>query len=375
MKQLFTKQTFSVTAIILLGFGARLSAQPAPIVSQGNLNQFIAEMDDYYSGMIDIPLANIGSYLSPLLPSQPNGCNHPIGITYEMTDLTAAFDWSNAPNASEYRVGYLNLKTGANTVTTTTTSQQQFAPLQNGFYLFVFQSKCGGSWSNAYIIIIEKVVALQINPLLSCDCSGLETLYSPGIDLLSYPEFQILLKIGFETVYSIKFVQQEGENEGNEFPIYDVNPNCGKLNLNFRNEIFYPATLNGYKSSLLFDEGENGELAIITNAGFPYSIYFKPCGQRQNRENTTINLTENATVTVQPNPVVDWCYLSIPGLNEAEVSITIWDMSGRMSTNFNLEVSASDHDLNLNLVSLPKGMYTLKISTKAWQESRLLVKQ
>ncbi len=82
----------------------------------------------------------------------------------------------------------------------------------------------------------------------------------------------------------------------------------------------------------------------------------------------TQDLTDNSLLSVSPNPTSGWLQISLPEGNTLE-ALRVMDLSGKTVQNLELGAAASKTELNLS--SLPKGMYVLQ----ARCEGRVFVKK
>ncbi len=88
---------------------------------------------------------------------------------------------------------------------------------------------------------------------------------------------------------------------------------------------------------------------------------------------TERELVEN--VALWPNPVEDVIGLSFNSLNNASLSLTIFDLNGRVVRSTNTVVNTGQNDQRINVADLEAGMYLLQITNGAQRTSRRFVKR
>jgi len=78
-----------------------------------------------------------------------------------------------------------------------------------------------------------------------------------------------------------------------------------------------------------------------------------------------------------PNPTTGKLNLNFTLPSESDVALNVWDMTGRSVMTQNLEnQSEGGHQLELNLESMPDGMYLVKVKTISGEKSvRILIKK
>ena len=77
---------------------------------------------------------------------------------------------------------------------------------------------------------------------------------------------------------------------------------------------------------------------------------------------------ETSTLLIYPNPATDNIYIS--NINEKSVVVKIYDVSGRLV----LETKVSDKE-HINISTLSKGMYQIKLEGRDWRETKKLIKE
>jgi PKD repeat protein len=85
------------------------------------------------------------------------------------------------------------------------------------------------------------------------------------------------------------------------------------------------------------------------------------------------DLVEN--VALWPNPVEDVIGLSFNSLNNASLSLTIFDLNGRVVRSTNTVVNTGQNDQRIHVADLEAGMYLLQITNGAQRSSRRFVKR
>jgi PKD repeat protein len=88
---------------------------------------------------------------------------------------------------------------------------------------------------------------------------------------------------------------------------------------------------------------------------------------------TERELVEN--VALWPNPVEDVIGLSFNSLNNASLSLTIFDLNGRVVRSTNTVVNTGQNDQRINVADLEAGMYLLQITNGEQRTSRRFVKR
>ncbi len=95
------------------------------------------------------------------------------------------------------------------------------------------------------------------------------------------------------------------------------------------------------------------------------------------------NLSESTTptddeylsslVTVFPNPSSDRFNISLDGINTSNISYRLVDMTGRILLQDKVQTSGSNNEIDINGISLPDGMYSLRIDTDQGSIAKKLV--
>jgi hypothetical protein len=85
------------------------------------------------------------------------------------------------------------------------------------------------------------------------------------------------------------------------------------------------------------------------------------------------DLVEN--VALWPNPVEDLIGLSFNSLNNASLSLTIFDLNGRVVRSTNTVVNTGQNDQRIHVADLEAGMYLLQITNGEQRSSRRFVKR
>ena len=80
------------------------------------------------------------------------------------------------------------------------------------------------------------------------------------------------------------------------------------------------------------------------------------------------------TITVRPNPVLTEAIVDIYSSIAEKVSWTLTDMNGKTVMHRSLNLKKGDNSLNINLSSLPTGMYYLKVSGNTINQATKLQK-
>jgi hypothetical protein len=120
---------------------------------------------------------------------------------------------------------------------------------------------------------------------------------------------------------------------------------------------------NGIYNGMVID-GRPGSL----RSGFTISVRSEQPTAITERE-----LLEN--VALWPNPVEDVIGLSFNSLNSASLSLTIFDLNGRVIRSTNNAVNAGENRHNINVADLDAGMYLLQIANGNQSTSRRFVKR
>ena len=85
------------------------------------------------------------------------------------------------------------------------------------------------------------------------------------------------------------------------------------------------------------------------------------------------DLVEN--VALWPNPVEDVIGLSFNSLNNASLSLTIFDLNGRVVRSTNTVMNSGQNDHRIHVADLEAGMYLLQITNGEQRSSRRFVKR
>jgi len=92
---------------------------------------------------------------------------------------------------------------------------------------------------------------------------------------------------------------------------------------------------------------------------------------------TTASVDERAatiSLGVFPNPVVDEATVAYSLNSGSDVTISLYDMSGKLLNSERMQQAAGDHEYKLNSSSLPNGMYFVKVLTSTGVETVSLIK-
>jgi Secretion system C-terminal sorting domain len=84
-------------------------------------------------------------------------------------------------------------------------------------------------------------------------------------------------------------------------------------------------------------------------------------------------LTEEHNLAVFPNPAKGQAFVSYHSLVDKAVNIAVNDINGRMVSDQVYEVGRGDNQLPVNIASMPKGMYFIKVTADETIEYRKLV--
>lgn len=366
--------------LLVLTCSNRLSAQPVSPVYLGNMNQFLMEMDDYYTGIMQIPLANIAAYMQQFTPLMPPACGYPDPLSVTaMSNTAIAFDWPDVSSATQYRVGYLNLKTGASDVGIISGSAHDFNPLPNGLYLFAFQASCGGNnWGKTSIIIVDKVVHMEVDDRIGCRCeNGIYqvTQLSSGdiFQLQDYPAFKLnLLNTANEVVYAA-FFKQFLNTDGDGPPSFYINPNCGLLPLEYLTGAMYPDSED--PNTLLFYAYGNAYVIELSD-NFSYAVQAIVCkksAKSRDAMNAEVMMDESPDALF-PMPFIDELSVMLPKSDGASVDFTLKDLVGRAWPLIAYSSGALNGSYRFDTHLLPSGIYLLKIKTAGYERIHKLVK-
>lgn len=354
----------------------KLVAQPVSPVDQTNLSQFMDELQLYYGNQIQIAPGQIEAFVQSFLPlSGATNCLPPEAVIDYMTPTSIGFDWAAIPSAIQYKAGFLSLFNGNNGVGLTNGLHYDFLGLPDGLYLFAFQTECANGMSKVNIIIIDKVVHLELDDRLPCDCKTEteEALEPDGtIDLLSYYALDITLKDNEVETHRIHLKRQESEEVSSSVG-FDINPWCGRQGISVGGNIFYPLDSDGETTESQFHFAfDNGFYYLDQSEGFPFSIYLSICKDKP-RVNHSAQLRtahSNAAIQAFPNPVNDRLNLQIPtDLNVHTIALI--SPAGHLLKQVKLDNEATAGMLSLNTASIPSGLFFIKIIgldfTETWK--------
>ena len=96
-------------------------------------------------------------------------------------------------------------------------------------------------------------------------------------------------------------------------------------------------------------------------------IQFDPCNG--------INTFEEATITVQPNPSNGLFTLVISGKKNADLSIEVFDLTGKMKFSERMNSGSGTMNKTIDLTACAKGIYILKCETDGILNIRKLIIQ
>ncbi|MEL6659897.1 MAG: T9SS type A sorting domain-containing protein [Bacteroidota bacterium] len=344
-----------------------LQAQPISHVNSGNSGQFLAEMDAYFGQIMTVTSTQIDQFLQPFLNVQNfANCTDPSPSVISQDSDQVTFRWSGA-SGSEYQVAYLNLLTGAHGTTSIDEIEHSFT-VEDGLYLFVFQQICGVRRSNAVIIILDKVVALEVAPDIDCTCHHAYEYSGPeaeALELSDYVEVNVSIR-NEENVEDIPF-EMHMQRTCLSCTSYFVNPYCADHNsVDFVYNVGYVEIDESVENVITFSGEELGieadlpvgyELAIAIckkNSGTPNSLFpglqIKPVEPGSSYE---LNAPQNAGVVRSARLV-----------NQAGQVLKV------------IELLPEQYPLRqfIDLTNYPAGMYFLQIEGKEGLEVKKLLR-
>ncbi|MCC6727082.1 MAG: T9SS type A sorting domain-containing protein [Saprospiraceae bacterium] len=360
-----------LNALLFLAGAVVVHAQPISPVDQGNLPQFMAEMDAYYNGLVTIPASEVEAFISQGFPVSDSDCPYPATLEItSMTDNELILDWDAVPDAVAYHVGYLNLNTGdhANVTIGTSVPRYIFNPLPNGFYLFTVQAECGASHRSMIDIVIgEKVVHLEVDNTLNCVCKApLNTLSdSDGhVNITTWSEFFAVFLPGSGYEFTIPF-KKGPLYEG--LPSYYFKQGCDIVALNLQNNIIH---INNSDNSLL------GSVQFMPNAGDVEMVYTTTQGIIVNIIGCTkspphiqrLPDNEQTAFHAAPNPFADKLSINLPETPATTQQVSLWDGMGRLLR------QSSQANTTFDTSALPPGLYLLKIKNGQEESVQKVVK-
>jgi hypothetical protein len=337
----------------LLILSILLSAQPISIVDSGNIDDFLEDMDLYFGDIMEVSEADIVQFLDPFINLiTTTSCIPPVIEVTSQDDQQISFSWLGG-STNIYRVGYLNLMTGASGIAAVNQTDYTFN-VPNGLYAFVFQRSCGqGIYSKANIIIYDKVVA-KVKDDMDCDCDYEEYVMNNEInayDLSEVDEFSILImEENIEGIYH-KLHYKRSCSGCN---IFYINPNClGNGGIVGHNISYVSDEIATVVIGLL---GNGNGLSIDIQSGYLASLGV--CGKRKLRH--TIS-----PPVLQIVPVSSGRYQVKSQVLEGNLAETfeVINQAGQVLQRWTAMGGDFPLEQEVNLQPYPAGMYYLRIST------------
>ena len=358
-------------ALVLLFCASNiLRAQPISKVNGNNVGQFLAEMDAYFGPIMTVSTTEINQLLQPFINNgtHPN-CADPSPSVYSQDEQQITFRWSGTPG-NEYQLAYLNLLSGEQGTTTTDQISHSFG-IDDGLYLFVFQQLCGtgNRRSNAVIIILDKVVALEVNPTMSCDCTPTASLVGPeaeGVPLDEYVEVDVAIRNIFNE-YDEPFkmhLQRTCLNCSDYF----VNPFCvDDEAVDFVYNVGYVEIGESNENVITFTDET---LALTTNLLDGYELVIDLCKQSSphfpNNQNPAFGITPSVPGSVYK--------ILVPKPTQSRQELTLVNQAGQILYQYELDKGHYPVEELIDLSNYPSGMYFLHLSGEESPQIRKLLR-
>ena len=109
----------------------------------------------------------------------------------------------------------------------------------------------------------------------------------------------------------------------------------------------------------------------LADGSFP-TLMLRPNFQAVMSTSTQQILAQNTPLTVFPVPFKEELNILLEYMEEAEVTIQIFDMAGKQWTNF---TTSHQQLINQNLNDLPNGLYLLRLKSGLYERSVKVLKQ
>lgn len=357
-------------------FQINTNAQRA--ITPANVTGAFATIEIDYGDLISIPTSDLTSYLQAMMSSTSTAVLPPIPTVDEIIGSTIVLSWPNSLSNSEYRVGHMDLTTGAEVMYSflpAANNSYNIPNVSTGIHLLAVQAKTTltGEWEGVYVIIIDKTFhKVVLTDDIGCDCSG----YLDEIDLENYsggPWPSIPIGEPFQLRIHNSLL---GEDEGIIHGLRDYNGgNSWTLNFNIKCDHPEPAFYIEEEFDVLrFHKGDDFIGAFNFAPEFwkthfgtnqYYKIFYSQCRRDKLSEGRiNANQQENWTALSEaayPNPFTNELNIILPDLESEINSVELYSVSGILVKK--AEYQKAGHKIVMNTSNLPSGSYFCIIKT------------
>lgn len=345
-------------------------------VTSSTISDVLTEIESDYAGLINIPTSQINTHLSTMLASS-GSTMPPFPSLTDITGSDVKLSWAASLTFSEYRVGHLNLDTGADIIHYYSPSQIASYTIPNvptGLNLFSVQAKniLTAQWEGVYIIILDKAVhKVILTDDIGCDCPG----YLNETDLANYsggPWPSVPIDKPFRLrIHNSSTGEDEGiiqglrEYWGGNSWYMKFNLECNQPEPSFFiEEEFYV---------LRFFKGNNHVGNFVFSPFFwqtpfgasqNYKIYYSECRPSRSFESSISNQFEEGTIpsnAVYPNPFSDELNINLPDIKSEINTVELYSSTGALVQRETYQNAG--HKIVMNTSNIPSGAYFCVIKT------------
>lgn len=353
--------------LLLSLYNLALVAQPITDVHKNNLSQFVAEMEQYFGQAMTVTGAQINQFMQPfVIGGNTTTCSTPNPVVTSEDPQQISFEWAGLP-FGDYRVGYLNLLTGDHNVNVIDHSDHSFG-VEDGLYIFVFQQICGTKKSNAVIIILDKVVALNSVPGMECDCSHTTLYVGAEVDELAlsdYDEMDVLIR---HTEYTgLVIFQMHMQRACPSCSDFDVNPDClSDGTTTYINNINY-LEIDETVGNVLTFSGADMNLAYDLPSNYEPVIALCKTSQPPN---------QSGTISLQVRPTIPGTAYQLKTQKEVAeiIQLTLFSQTGQLMQRFAIPQGSIGVDHEVDLSPYPAGIYFLRIEGANTNQIKKLIR-
>lgn len=335
----------------LLFLSSFLLAQPVSPVNNGNVADFMDDMEVYFGDIMQVSEAQLLLFVNAFLNSGTTSlCPEPVPTVVSQDASQITFDWPTS-SSTNYRVGHINLLTGAKATTMITQNSHSFT-VDDGLYAFVFQKYCGTGFSSATIIIYDKVVGLTADPNLDCNCRHKAVLDEnlQGFAVLNISEFDLWIMEGEAVAHQMHF-----KKECPTCPGFNYNPDCldsgGVIN---SNDIDYLEDGEEPIATIAFT---SWNLALQLNLADGYAAELGIC-------KTQGGSNQNGGLMLQVVPVGPQLYRVTKAANSkgGASTLLLFNQSGQLLNQWTSPKGNDYLEEEVDLSQYPAGMYFLRVA-------------
>ena len=327
-------------------------AQPITTIDAGNLHQFLDEMDLYFGDIMQVSEAQLSQFVNTFVAAGTSGsCPAPVPIEESLEDAQVSFSWEGGSSIG-YRVGYLDLRTGASATAVVNHADYTFH-LPNGLYAFAFQQNCGTAKSNLTIIIYDKVVGLMADNRLSCKCKHTQIFTDDlqGIEVTEFDEFDIW--IGYEAS-PVQANQIHFKRACLDCDDYIFNSNCVGGGLEVLNNIYYSQDEADNSLATICLTGNDLGLALNLASGITATLGICQEEPRTNQHGAPL-------IQVYPSGPQLYRVEKMTGPSPGRSHLLLFNQSGQVLRQWSFEEATTEMVQDVDLSPYPVGMYFLRI--------------